>query len=576
MFKEFIVPRRTLNPTFNKILDSAQGRPFIDPDPGLRYNTKKQKEPLYCRGGIRVGTPVSTGFQLATEGENLLKRLFQNLRFRTRLALVMLLTLGCTSAILMASYVSHNRQIKAYVAGQTSELLQIVQLTQARIPPSSDRKQALDAYLKALKDAGLSSITLATPSGEVVASTNPSQVGKKIKLKKKRAAVQDGPIQISAELREIDIDPEIEQKPYLIEFPIVQGDRVLGYALVRGELDEMGEMLRRLYVVRLGWLLATMLAGMFAVVYLAFRFTKPIEDLVAGAERVAQGKLDVALPSGRTDEMGRLAQTFNRMVERLREGRALQERLSEAEKSSLLGRFAANVAHEVRNSLNFINLSIDQIRAKHTGGDERFVKDLERNLRNIKDEIGRLNQMVTEFLALGRQVPPRLEKCNLRERIEEVVALAGKQAARQGVAVELGLPAQLPDLWADRAQLKTCFLNILTNAIEALPQGGRIRITAHFESSGEGDGAGRLQIRFADNGPGIAWENREKVFTPYYSTKTTGFGLGLAITRKIVEDHGGRVYVADDGEPGTVMVVELPASSAPALQPTDAAVFPAA
>lgn len=479
-----------------------------------------------------------------------------NLRFRTRLALVLFLTMVCTSVVLMVTYMSHNRQVKAYVAGQTSDLLQIIQIAPERIPQNIDPKQALQLYQKALKDAGLSSITVASPSGEVVASTNPAQVGKKIPLKKRRAPSKDNPIQISAELRDVDIDPSVEQKPYTIEFPIVQGDKVLGYAQIRGEMDEVGEMLRRIYVVRLAWILCTMLAGIFAVVYLAFRFTKPIDLLVVGARQVAQGNLYVSLPVDRTDEIGKLCETFNQMVDRLRQNRELQERLNEAEKLSLLGRFAATVAHEVRNSLNFINLSIDQIRAKHADGDEHARVELQRNLQNIKEEIGRMNHLVSDFLSAGRQMPPALASCDLRATLEEAVALAAKQGRRQSVKISADLPKDLPIFRLDPAQIKTCFLNILTNAIQAMPRGGRVGITA--QNVQDSRGAAFLQLRFADTGAGIPPEDRDRVFAPFYSTKATGFGLGLAITKKIVEDHGGRIFVTDGETPGTVMVVELP------------------
>ncbi len=498
-----------------------------------------------------------------------------NLRFRTRLALVMFLTMASTSAILMLTYVYHNRVIKAYVAGQTTDLLQIIQLTQTRIAPTDDRKQALDAYMKALKDAGLTSIILASPTGEVVASTNPGQVGKKIKIKKRRAEAKQDPIKISAELRDVDVESMAEQRPYVVEFPIVQGDKVLGYAQVRWAMDEVGALLRRLYLVRLGWILATMLAGLFAVVYLAFRFTKPIDLLVASAQQVARGNLEVSLPVRGTDEMGRVAETFNHMVERLRENRVLQERLNEAEKHSLLGRFAATVAHEVRNSLNFINLSIDQIRVKHTSGDDGARRELQRNLANIKEEIGRLNLLVNDFLAAGRQAPPEMAPCDLRATVETALALVEKQAQRHSVRLVTDLPADLPTLRADAAQMKTCFLNIFTNAIQAMPRGGEIHVTAHRLPANDGTPES-VQVRMADTGPGIPPEDREKVFAPYFSTKTTGFGLGLAITRKIVEEHGGRIYVADGETPGTVMVVELPLPSASLSRPAAIAASPAA
>jgi signal transduction histidine kinase len=501
-----------------------------------------------------------------------LKKPYLSLRFRTRLALVMFLTMACTSAVLMVTYVGHNRQVKAYVAGQTSDLLQIIQLAQARVPKTTDRKQALELYLKALSDAGVSSINVASPTGEIVASTNPGQVGKRIHLKRRRAQTKQDPIKISAELHDVDVDPSVEQRPYTIEFPIVQGDKVLGYAQIRGEMDAVGELLRHLYAVRLAWILVTMLAGISAAVYLAFRFTKPIDMLVDGAKQVAQGNLYISLPAAGSDEMGRLAQTFNQMVERLRQNRQLQERLNEAEKLSLLGRFAATVAHEVRNSLNFINLSIDQIRAKHNEGDERSARDLHRNLGNIKDEISRLNRLVNDFLAAGRQTPPSLKPCNLRATLEEAVALVEKQAHNQSVTITTEIPQDLPVFRLDTAQMKTCFLNILTNAIQAMPRGGGVHITGRRIGAPGTDE--RFELRFADTGPGIPREQREKVFAPFYSTKTTGFGLGLAITRKIVEEHGGNVFVADGASPGTVIVLELPLPGLSASEPAAVAASP--
>ncbi len=479
-----------------------------------------------------------------------------NLGFRTRLALVMFLTMACTTAALMVTYVRHDRQVKAYTTVLTSDLVQIVNVAGQRIPQNSDRKQALEFYSKALKDAGLSSVTVALPSGEVVASSNPAQVGRRIRLKKPPPPSKENPIQISAELQDINVDPRVAQKTYVIEFPIVQGEKVLGYAQVRGEMDVVELLLRKKYVDTLVLILCTMVMGMFAVVYLAFRFTKPVDLLVVGAQQVAQGNLYVSLPQGGTDEIGRLSGTFNQMVERLRQSKELQDRLNEAEKLSLLGRFSAVVAHEVRNSLNFINLSIDQIRAKHTDADERGRNELQRNLKNIKDEIGRLNSLVNDFLSVGRQMPPALAPCDLRATLESAVSLAQKPGRQHGVNISLELPAELPAFRLDAGQIKTCFLNILTNAIQAMPHGGEVHITTE-KVDGSG-GAGSLRLRFADNGPGIPPEDREKVFTPFYSTRATGFGLGLAITKKIVEDHGGRVFVTDGSGPGTVVVMELP------------------
>ena len=256
--------------------------------------------------------------------------------------------------------------------------------------------------------------------------------------------------------------------------------------------------------------------------------------------------------------MGRLARTFNEMVARLRESRQLQERLNEAEKLSLLGRFAGTVAHEVRNSLNFINLSIDQIRAKHLGVGAARAREIERNLAAVKDEVSRLNHLVNDFLAAGRQSPPELAPCDVASVIDEAVAVVEKQAHTQDISITTEMPGDLPPLQADARQMKTCFLNILTNAVQAMPQGGRIHVSGGLLSANGNGDQGTLQLRFADTGPGIPPEDRERIFAPYFSTKATGFGLGLAITRKIVEDHRGRIFAAEASTQGTVMVVELP------------------
>jgi signal transduction histidine kinase len=389
-----------------------------------------------------------------------------------------------------------------------------------------------------------------------VASTNPGQIGKKIPIKKRRLETRKDPVRLPAEFPELDPYPSIDQTAFVIQYPLVLGDKVIGYAVIKGESDQVTTLSRLWYKQRLYWILGTMLAALCVVLYLAFLFTKPIEQLVAGAQQVAAGNLYISLPSRGSDEMGRLAQTFNQMVERLREHRALQERLNEAEKLSLLGRFAATVAHEVRNSLNFINLTIDQIRAKHLNGDDRAARVMERNLANIKDEISRLNHLVNDVLASGRQAPPTLAPCDLMATLTEAVALVGRQARNQSVKIELDLAQGLPVFRLDPAQIKTCFLNILTNAIQAMPLGGQVRIFAVITKAPNGEES--LDLHFADTGPGIPPAEREKVFAPFYSTKATGFGLGLAIAKKIIEDHAGQVFVDSGDKPGTDLVVQLP------------------
>ena len=466
----------------------------------------------------------------------------------------MFLTMAATSAVLVATYVRQERRVKAYVTGITSDLVTISQLAayQQQIPQKGEPRLALQAYTDALNKAGLK-VDATSPSGEVVASTDPKQLKKRINLRKRQP--KEDPFHISASLPDTELDPG-GQTTYSVQFPVVRNEKVLGYIVVRGVGDQVDQLLRHTDEVRSAWIIVTLLAGLFAVAYLAFLITRPIDALVTGATQVAQGNLYVSLPEAGPDEMARLARTFNQMVERLRESRRLQERLNEAEKLSLLGRFAASVAHEVKNSLNFINLSIDQIRNKHLELDTSASREVERNLLEVKNAVRDLNRLVNDFLAAGRQSPPEFARCDLAATLEEAVTLVQKQAHLQDISIAVDLPPDLPTLQADAAQLKTCFLNILTNAVQAMPQGGRVQISSAYLAPSRG--AARLQLRFADTGPGVKPEDREKIFAPYFSTKTTGFGLGLAITRKIIEDHEGRIYATGGDAPGTVMVVELP------------------
>jgi len=514
-----------------------------------------------------------------------LKSLHLNLRFRTRLALVMFVTMTCTGAILTWNYVNHRREILNYVSGEASRLLTVSQLAQTQIPPKTSVDDALKIYQEKLQELGIKNVSVVSPEGQVKGSTNPSQVGKKIPLKmssktlfqrlsKKHVETKKDPVRLEGEFSELDPYPSNEQTAFTIQYPLVLGDQVIGFAVIKGESDQVTTLSRLWYKQRLYWILGTMLAALGVVLYLAFRFTKPVDQLVKGAQQVAANNLYVSLPSTGEDEIGLLAQTFNQMVEKLRENRALQERLNEAEKLSLLGRFAATVAHEVRNSLNFINLSIDQIRAKHPDGDDRPARDLQRNLANIKDEISRLNHLVNDVLAAGRQAPPTLVPCDLKTTLTEAVALVGRQASNQGIQIKLDLGRDLPVFRLDAAQMKTCFLNIVTNAIQAMPGGGRLRIFAVTTKAHSG--AECLQLHFADTGPGIPLAEREKVFAPFYSTKATGFGLGLAIAKKIVEDHAGRVFVDNGDNPGTDLVVQLPLPQAARPERAALAASPAA
>lgn len=296
--------------------------------------------------------------------------------------------------------------------------------------------------------------------------------------------------------------------------------------------------------------------GIFALavalaILLVYRFTRPIQQLSEAAERVAGGDLEFTVDITRRDEMGQLARTFNGMISGLKAKSELEDRLNNAERAAVIGRLTSAIAHEIRNPLNFINLSIDRVRTKYPPADEPDRERFDKLLGSIKEETGRLNRLVTDVLNFGRPASLNVRTFDLRQTVEAVLAIVRTPAEEQGVEIVTDVPYAEVTVEADAEKLKSCFSNIAINAVQAMPDGGQLLITI--------DGDDReCRVVFKDSGVGIPEEALDRVFEPYYSTKDTGTGLGLAVTKKIVEEHGGRIRVESAPGEGTTFEIDLP------------------
>jgi signal transduction histidine kinase len=296
-----------------------------------------------------------------------------------------------------------------------------------------------------------------------------------------------------------------------------------------------------------------------AIVALAsWRFTHPIKELSDAALKVSSGNLNFEVPIFRRDEVGQLARTFNEMLAGLRDKRALEERLRRAERTAISSRVAAGIAHEIRNPLSFISLSVDYAGDRFAPAAEEARADFTRLMDSIKQEINRLNGLVSDFLNLGRPPRLRLRELDARSLVEEVVGLVRAKAQQQGVNLTVRVTPQPSKesnsldthIRADADQLMTCFSNLAINAVQAMPEGGKLAITLHPRLS-------NVEVRFADTGHGIAPESLEHLFEPYFTTKERGTGLGLALTKKLIEDHGGRITVESRVGMGTTFTITL-------------------
>lgn len=228
------------------------------------------------------------------------------------------------------------------------------------------------------------------------------------------------------------------------------------------------------------------------------------------------------------------------------EAREAGERLRESEKLAALGRLSAGFAHELRNPLNTLNVLIYAM-ARQSGGDAPAAADL----AVVRDEIRRMSLLLDQFLDFARPRPPSFQRQRVEEIVEETLLLVGPEAAKRGVVVERSWEGLTPAVWADGDQLKQVFLNLGLNALQAMPQGGRLRVEIRRVG-------GSVVIGVQDTGVGIPAEVRERLFEPFFTTRDGGTGLGLPIAMRIVEGHSGKLRIDSEAGSGTTASVWLP------------------
>src|SRR5215216_2116721 len=322
---------------------------------------------------------------------------------------------------------------------------------------------------------------------------------------------------------------------------------------IRNASRTLASRSRELSNIRLLATTALLLLGLAIAVMIGWSFTRPINELASAARRVAAGKLDFAVKVNRPDEVGQLANTFNEMIAGLKSKRELEEKLNQSERAAAIGRLTQSVAHEIRNPLNVINLSIDHVSSKYGPEDETRRKQFTRMLSSIKDEIERLKRMVNDLLNYGRPARLAVETVDMRKLMKETMALISPQADVQGVEMTLEADDTPAEVRGDRERLKSSLSNLAINSLQAMPTGGHLNVSVARED-------GYVKVSLRDTGVGISEDALAKIFEPYFSTKQTGFGLGLAVTKTIIEEHQGSIEVNSELNRGTTFVVKVPAT----------------
>lgn len=289
---------------------------------------------------------------------------------------------------------------------------------------------------------------------------------------------------------------------------------------------------------------------------LALRTTRPLRELELAARRVGEGDLDASLEVRYGGEIGRAMEAFNRMTAELR---ATREQLLRAERIAAWREIARRIAHEIKNPLSPIQVSIETMRKTYTARHPDFDEIFEESTLTILEEVERLKRIVTEFSRFARLPRPQPELLDLREVVEHVLSLPHEE----GVEVHLTV-GEAPRVRADRGQITQVLFNLVQNAAFAARserRDGGARVDVELDRD-ERSGGARIAVR--DNGAGMTEEVIAHLFEPYFTTKPGGTGLGLAIAQRVIEDHRGRIEVRSALGSGAEFVVRLPPEGPPA------------
>ena len=314
-------------------------------------------------------------------------------------------------------------------------------------------------------------------------------------------------------------------------------------------------ILRRQARQSLLYTLAVLLVTICLTAIVVWRFTRPINSLSFAARQVAGGDFSFRVPtSKRRDEMGELTELFNDMTIKLGRTRELEAQLYNAEKAVVVSRLASAIAHEIRNPLNYINLTLDHLRATFAPDDPKKQEKIDNLTRQLKLEVARINTRITEFLNYSRPVKLEPRKLELVEIANDALSIFEAQAADSNVEAQLETQGEIPAVIADPESLRSALTNLIINSFQAMDgSGGKLKISLSSEDDGRS-----ARIEISDTGRGIAAEDISKVFEPYFSTKETGTGLGLAIVKKAIDDHQGTISVKSKVSEGTTFVITLP------------------
>jgi len=360
------------------------------------------------------------------------------------------------------------------------------------------------------------------------------------------------------------IDPErLGQNSGSFVFHLADSTRVASFVtletppwtiLTTTAVDEFSGPFTRTRRLFLGIVGLVIVAVSLAFLVMTGRATRSLESLTRAADAVAAGDYSPPLPPAGADEVGRLSAAFGVMARRVEE---TLRRIQESRHMAVIGEFTSRLSHEVRNPLTSVKLNLQRIERYAARG--RLPQECLGPLEISLSEINRLDGVVQGVLSLARTGASITDPCSVHEVLRRAVAALEFQLENSAVEIERDLTAARDTILGNAEALQGVFLNLLLNAADAMPEGGRVSVlTKNLPGSNEGPGWIRVEVH--DEGPGVPPDLVDRIFEAFFSTKSEGTGFGLSVASSTVADHGGtlRLEPSVEGGKGAVFVIELP------------------
>jgi signal transduction histidine kinase len=304
---------------------------------------------------------------------------------------------------------------------------------------------------------------------------------------------------------------------------------------------------------------AGILLAILVSLWMAARFTRPVEQLAEAARNVAAGNWETRVEVPNTDELRDMAEAFNTMTHEIISQRA---RLLQAERVAAWRELARRLAHELKNPLFPLQITVENLLRSRSLPSEEFDEVFRESTSTLLAEIANLKNIIGRFSEFSKMPQPQLQKVQVNDLLKQVVRLHEPQFHAEGrpaIETDLDLDGKVPLIDADPDLLHRVFSNLLLNAMDAMPQGGIITLRTINESDS-------VRVEVVDSGTGLTPEECSRIFTPYYTSKQHGTGLGLAIVQSVISDHRGSITVESTPGEGATLRIQLPKQLSGALR----------